>query len=67
MVDYWTFGCLIYEMLMGFPPFQATSRNQKALFDLIAKGSYKVPTRMDEDAKDLIKKLLVNSVSSVLI
>ena len=35
IVDYWTFGCLIYEMLMGFPPFQASNKNQKVLFDTI--------------------------------
>ena len=62
MVDYWTFGCLIYEMLMGFPPFQSTSRNQKLLFDSISKGSFKLPAKMDESAKDLIKLLLVNNV-----
>ena len=49
-------------MLMGFPPFQSTSRNQKLLFDSISKGSFKLPAKMDESAKDLIKLLLVNNV-----
>lgn len=63
MVDYWTFGCLIYEMLMGFPPFSSSqNRNQKALFDAITRGEFKLTTRMDEDAKDLIKRLLVTDV-----
>ena len=64
MVDYWTFGCLIYEMLMGFPPFSSQTKNQKALFDAITRGEFKLSARMDEDAKDLIKKLLVTDVSS---
>lgn len=64
MVDYWTFGCLIYEMLMGFPPFQTSGKSQKQLFDTIVKGSFKLPTRMDEDVKDLIKRLLVTDVTS---
>ncbi len=65
MVDYWTFGCLIYEMLMGFPPFSSSqNRNQKALFEAITRGEFKLTTRMDEDAKDLIKRLLVTEVHS---
>lgn len=48
---------------MGFPPFSTQSRNQKALFESIAKGEFKLPTRMDEDAKDLIKRLLITDVT----
>lgn len=33
MIDYWTFGCLIYEMLVGSPPFN--NKNQQALFSSI--------------------------------
>ena len=29
MVDYWTFGCLIYEMLHGVPPFTTESNKKK--------------------------------------
>ena len=32
-VDFWTFGCLIYEMLMGKPPFM--HKNQNILFNII--------------------------------
>lgn len=34
-VDFWTFGCLIYEMLAGYPPFR--NKNQNVLFGLIKK------------------------------
>jgi serine/threonine protein kinase len=57
LVDYWTYGCLIYEMLMSHPPY--SSKNHQELFKMISAGSYKLEARLDERAKDLIKKLLV--------
>ena len=57
LVDYWTFGCLIYEMLMSHPPF--VSKNQQELFKLICAGNLSLAAKMDERAKDLIKRLLV--------
>ena len=62
LVDYWTFGCLIYEMLVGKPPFSApqnSSKNQKALFRTIQEGNFKLPPTMDESAKSIISSLLV--------
>lgn len=32
-VDWWCFGCLLYEMVMGMPPF--TQKNRSVLFDKI--------------------------------
>lgn len=58
MVDFWTFGCLLYEMLMGFPPFSPQAKSRMGLFMAITKGEYTLPAKLDEDAKDLIKKLL---------
>jgi len=65
IVDYWTYGCLIYEMLMGYPPFQAVDKQPNSLYKAICEGSFKVPLKMDEDAKDLIKKLLAINVSRI--
>jgi len=58
MVDYWTLGCLIYEMLMGYPPFQGSKKAQRDLYKTIISGEYVLPSNMDETAKDLISKLL---------
>jgi serine/threonine protein kinase len=33
-VDWWCFGCLIYEMMIGFPPFKGDNR-MKLFEDII--------------------------------
>lgn len=65
MVDFWTFGCLIYEMLVGFPPFSLKTKNRMALYEAIQKGEFRLPAKLDESAKDLIKKLLIVDVEFV--
>ena len=57
MVDFWTLGNLIYEMLTGKAPFD--HRNRKTLFDMINAGCYKQHLVEDVDARDLIARLLV--------
>ena len=56
MVDFWSFGCLIYEMLVGSPPFQA--QNTNILFARICSQSYLLPEDLDPTAVSLIKGLL---------
>ena len=55
--DFWAFGCLIYEMLTGQPPFMHHSK--PALYKLI---KYSDPilnyTFLSADAIDLCSKLL---------
>jgi len=57
--DWWSYGVLLYEMLFGIPPFY--SNNTEKMFDLITKGELRFPKKIivSDDAKDLIKKLLV--------
>jgi protein kinase A len=61
-VDYWSFGVLVYEMLVGHSPFYAgglgESMDQVSLFKRIVKVQYTCPLSMSEDAKDMVKKLL---------
>lgn len=62
MVDFWTFGCLLYEMMVGFPPFSMHSKCRISLYDAICKGEFMLPAKLDEHAKDLIKRFLIVDV-----
>ena len=57
--DWWSYGILLYEMLYGVSPFY--SKDTEKMFSLITKSDLKFPKKIEtsEEAKDLIKKLLV--------
>lgn len=50
--DFWSFGCLIYEMLVGIPPFFNNDRDQ--LFISIVKKDPKFHDFIPKAAKDLM-------------
>jgi len=56
-VDWWALGILIYEMLIGYPPFY--DENHFVIYQKILAGKIDWPKHLDSVAKDLIKKLLV--------
>ncbi|KAL8616216.1 hypothetical protein ACOMHN_058333 [Nucella lapillus] len=56
-VDWWSLGVLIFEMLVGYPPFYAD--NPFGIYEKILAGKVEWPKFIDLVAKDLIKKLLV--------
>lgn len=50
-------GVLIYEMLVGYPPFY--DDNPFGIYEKILNGRVEWPRHLDPVAKDIIKKLLV--------
>lgn len=60
-VDMWSAGVVLFILLGGYPPFH--SENEPQMFDQIRKGDYSfdesVWDLVSEDAKDLIRNLLV--------
>lgn len=55
-VDWYLLGVVFYEMLVGVPPYYASTKEQ--LFKNIEKAPLKVPTGLSLEAKSLIKGLL---------
>ena len=58
-VDVWSFGVLMYTMLIGKPPFE--TNDVKATYKRIKMNSYSFPDNcvISEEAKDLISRILV--------
>ena len=62
-LDWWTLGILIYEMIVGIPPFY--NQNKHQMYYLIETGSIRWPQKekhgfeISSTAQDLITKLLI--------
>ncbi|XP_063380956.1 aurora kinase B-like [Cydia fagiglandana] len=58
-VDHWCIGVLLYEFLVGKPPFESQTQDQT--YARILSLDIKYPDHVPEGAKDLISKLLRHS------
>mmetsp|Transcript_7844 Transcript_7844/g.15024 ORF Transcript_7844/g.15024 Transcript_7844/m.15024 type:complete len:422 (+) Transcript_7844:13343-14608(+) len=55
-VDLWALGCIVYQLIVGKPPFKAA--NEYLIFERIREGYVDYPSHMPLDARDLIQNLL---------
>ncbi|KAJ5072001.1 serine/threonine-protein kinase ial-related [Anaeramoeba ignava] len=58
-VDIWSLGVLIYEFLVGSPPFEATGNHET--YRRITNVLYQFPDHVSPLARDLISKLLIKN------
>jgi len=55
-VDWWCLGAVLYEMLVGLPPFY--SRDCNEMYDRILHDKLRFPPHVSENARSLITELL---------
>jgi protein-serine/threonine kinase len=52
-VDWYLLGVVMYELLVGIPPYYANNRDE--LFNNIEKGPLKIPSYISTEGKNLLK------------
>ena len=57
-VDLWALGCIIYQMLVGRPPFKCAT--EYLTFQKVMNRDFTFPDYLSPEAKDLIDRLLVS-------
>lgn len=55
-MDWWTLGILVYEMIVGYPPF--VDEDPMGIYQKILSGKIVFPKFFDKNGKVLVKKLL---------
>lgn len=58
-VDYWSLGVMIYEFLIGTPPFHGSTETETNMNILSGYYEYEEDVELSDEAKDLISKLLI--------
>ncbi len=55
-IDFYTLGCLLYEMICGFPPFY--SHNKQEISESIKNREVEFPLSVSDECQHLIRWLL---------
>uniref|UniRef100_T1JHU9 3-phosphoinositide-dependent protein kinase 1 n=1 Tax=Strigamia maritima TaxID=126957 RepID=T1JHU9_STRMM len=56
-VDLWSFGCTVYQMSSGYPPFRGL--NEYLIFQKVMKLEYSYPDNFNSKIRDFIENFLV--------
>lgn len=68
VVDWWSFGCLIFELMTGLTPFcKKFSDSAYEIYMRVLKGSISFPSSFDKNTKDLIGDLLKHDLQQRLV
>ena len=57
-VDWWALGMVLYEMLVGIPPWYKKGQDRETIFSRIVNEPPAFPRLLSEDAKDIISGFL---------
>lgn len=60
MADWWSLGCVTFDLLTGNPPF--TGNSHKVIMDKVIKQKPKYPMQVMAESKELLNKLLNKNV-----
>ena len=63
-MDYWSLGVLIYEIVVGTPPFY--SEDPMEVYEKILMGNPFFPSFLTKNLSDMLRKLLKNQQSKRL-
>jgi len=63
-VDWWALGILIYEMILGYPPFYDNSPMR--IYEKIIEGRISFPEWIPPDVKDIVQQLCNKDLSARL-
>ena len=62
--DIWAFGCILFQMIAGKPPFKAT--NEYLTFQKVMKVQYAFTAGFPTIVRDLVKRILVKQMNNRL-